>query len=282
MRLTKTSLTLLSGAVFGVLAANLFRPVAADAPKAFAREEPIYRSLDANLAVQTSAEYRACCLQAYNLATCRLNEKLAGDPKFPNRPAVILDLDETVFDNSGFQAVMARSGLTFDQRLFDWWEDSQGAEVELVPGALDFIQAAKAKKVEICYITNRRNHTKTMDVLVRLGLEVPADQLKVNTEKKSSNKQKRRDEVAEKFTVVMLVGDNLRDFDEVFKFPDPELMVPAAKSIPARAEAVDKNKAKFGVDWIILPNPMYGEWMKPFGHGTADLDFLRPVRVPKD
>src|SRR5262245_14427104 len=48
----------------------------APAPRAVVNEDPPNRSLDANLWMQISAEYRACCYQAYNLARRRLIEKV--------------------------------------------------------------------------------------------------------------------------------------------------------------------------------------------------------------
>src|SRR5579884_2044756 len=67
--------------------------VAAAAPAAFAPEVPAYRGLDANLYMQTAAEYRACCYQAYNLAARRLREALDRTKPGGKKPAVILDLD---------------------------------------------------------------------------------------------------------------------------------------------------------------------------------------------
>src|SRR5689334_18057736 len=84
----------------------------------FKVESPPFRALDANLYMQISAEYRACCYQAYNLATIRLKERHAALKDNGKKPAVILDLDETVLDNAGFQAMLLRSGLAYDQRLW--------------------------------------------------------------------------------------------------------------------------------------------------------------------
>src|SRR5262249_39410565 len=77
----------------------------APGPRA-APDNPATRNLDASLWVQTSAEYAACCRQTYQLAWKRLQERLAerakateGDTK---RSAVVLDLDETVLDNSPY------------------------------------------------------------------------------------------------------------------------------------------------------------------------------------
>lgn len=277
----KSCLMLLIGLGIGAAGVSLIQRSNAEAPPAFVKEEPAFRSLDANLYVQASAEYRACCLQAYNLAERRLAEKLASAPK---NPAIILDLDETVFDNSGFQAMLTRSGLGFDMRLWDMWQEKHAEDVGLVPGAKEFLGFAKAKNVAICYITNRDEKYRAgcKAVLERHGLSVPDEQLLLAG--KTSDKTERRTAIAEKFTVLMLVGDNLRDFDDVFRYEkgiERLPLVETATAIAARDNKVDEHKAKFGGDWIILPNPMYGEWQKPFSRGLMDSEFLRPVRKVK-
>ena len=131
----------LTGLLAGVLLAprlSLIAQAPEDAPQApaaFLPELPTYRGLDANLYMQTSAEYRACCYQAYNLATRRLKERFEELKDGGKKLAVVMDLDETVLDNAGFQAMQLRSGLAFDLRLWDIWEEKHGDMVALVPGA---------------------------------------------------------------------------------------------------------------------------------------------------
>jgi acid phosphatase len=277
----KTLGSLFTGAVLGIAAMNLVPRSPAGAPPALAKENPQYRSLDANLYVQSSAEYRACCLQAYNLAKLRLAEKVArlAPRKEGDKPvAVVLDLDETVFDNSGYQAMIARSGLGFNQVLFDGWEASQGHLVEAVPGALEFLAFAKEKGVAPCYISNRMNVSKCHEVLMRMGIDVPDAQLKLSTGK--SDKTERRNAILKDFEVLLHVGDNLRDFQEDFRFVqgiETMAIADAQAQITVRNKAIDDHAAKFGREYIILPNPMYGEWAKPFGRGAGDLEFLRAV-----
>ena len=108
-----------TGFATGLIVAG--RPVVAEdlpAPPAVNKEEPLNRPLDANLWMQISAEYRACCYQAYNLARRRLIERLQSPPPggWAKPPAVVLDLDETVLDNSAFQTRLTRNGLTYDDK----------------------------------------------------------------------------------------------------------------------------------------------------------------------
>lgn len=266
----------------GVVGQNSPTPAAPSAPAAYKAEEPPNRSLDANLYMQTAAEYRACCYQAYNLATFRLKEALAGQKT--GKFAVVMDLDETVFDNSGFQAMQLRSGLAYDERLWDAWEEQGSDKIALIPGAREFILEAKKLGVSVIYISNRNNkfRDQTKKALTRL-LELPFETdslLKLSTG--GSDKTTRRQEAERDYTVLLYVGDNLRDFDEALRCSkiENETAAELERAIKARKDEVDKRRAIWGQKWIILPNPAYGEWTKPLGRGRSDLDRLAPTPAP--
>lgn len=258
-------------------------PVAAAAPHVlpfFKPEDPPGRSLDANLFVQTSAEYRACCLQAYNLASLRLAAAVAKTTAPPSTLAVVLDLDETVLDNGAFQSMMIRSRLAYDQRLWDLWEAEHWDKWELVPGAKEFILEAAKAGVHVVYISNRTEkfRPQTKRGLERLGLPLASDaHLKLASD--TSDKTARRLEAEKAHTVVLHVGDNLRDFDEAFRAPtlaaDADAAAMAA-AIRHRKDAVDRHAKNWGDRWIVIPNPIYGEWMKPLDRGLRDVDQLVP------
>ena len=67
----------------------------------------------------------------------------------------------------------------------------------------------------------------------------------------TSSKEIRRNALEEKFDIIMLIGDNLADFDAVFDTRGDDLGF----------DAVDKNRERFGAEFIVLPNPMYGPWI---------------------
>jgi len=258
-------------------------PVAAAAPHVlpfFKPEDPPGRSLDANLFVQTSAEYRACCLQAYNLASLRLAAAVAKSTAPPNTLAVVLDLDETVLDNGAFQSMMIRSRLAYDQRLWDLWESEHWDKWELVPGAKEFILEAQKAGVHVVYISNRNEkfRPQTKQGLERLGLPL-VDEAHLKLASDTSDKTARRTEAEKAHTVVLHVGDNLRDFDEAFRAPklaaDADAAAVAA-AIRHRKDAVDRHAKDWGDRWIVIPNPIYGEWMKPLDRGLRDVDQLVP------
>lgn len=71
---------------------------------------------------QTSGEYRALCFQAYNFSRLSLKEALWADTsKKPN--CVIVDIDETVLDNSAFQGHEIKKGLSYAPEDWTEWTD---------------------------------------------------------------------------------------------------------------------------------------------------------------
>ena len=196
-----------------------------------------------------------------------------------------MDLDETVIDNSGLMAMLLRSGLAYDQRLWDDWEENYPDYLALVPGAKEFILEAKRLNIAVFYISNRQEkfRAKTKPALeALLGTPVGDDFLKLRTG--TGDKTERFNQVtAQGYKVLLYVGDNLRDFDNNLKFrplqndTDQELN----GAINDRKAAVDKVRDKLGTDWIILPNSSYGEWlMGPLSRGLRDLDRLVPEAKP--
>ena len=256
-----------------LFAQELRAPVA---PLAYKAVAPANRNLDATLYVQTAAEYRAACYQAYNLAISRLKEKLHNQLG-SKPPAVIMDLDETVFDNSGFRAMLVRSGLDYDQRLWDSWEQHDSNKVALIPGAKEFILEANNLGISVVFVSGRKSREEIKKIFERFRIPL-ADDARLKLTMGSGNKTKCFLEVQHDYTVLLYIGDNLRDFDnnlrcgDLGKGTDDKL----DGVIKARKAAVDKDRAKFGVDWIIMPNPMYGEWTKPLERGEHDLDRLVP------
>ena len=106
-------------------------------------------NLNATLWTQRSVEYKANAMSMYKLAELMLDRALAdknwtaapmeqtGD--YQNKPvAVMLDVDETVLDNSLYQAWMVRTDGHFSSKT---WVPFVRSEQSLpVPGSLEFIK----------------------------------------------------------------------------------------------------------------------------------------------
>ena len=221
---------------------------------------PGHSIVNATLYVQSSAEYRASAIQTYAAARRALDEALAdpsrvgateetnADPSQP--PAVIVDADETVLDNTAFEARVIQKGMTYDEKMWKEWT-AEGAATA-IPGAAEFLAYAKSRGVTVFYVTNRDEDERagTLANIRRLGF--PIDDAGANLllrENKESNKSPRRQRVADRYRLLMLVGDDLNDFANVRRAPWQE-----------RDELIDRTKDWWGTRWFMLPNPMYGSW----------------------
>jgi acid phosphatase len=256
----------------------------APAPKS-ALPFPMAARLGANLYVQDSAEYRACCQQIYFCAEQRLLTMLESAKPRPARPAVVLDLDETVVDNSAFQTYLFQNRLEYTDALWADYEENYPQDVRLVPGVKRFLDRAEALGVTAVFISNRsqRYEESTLQALARLGVEIknPADRLFLKPLNGTSDKSARREMAEAKYNVLMLFGDNLRDFSEVFTAPPVPKNAPpevVREAIQKRATLADAAQCRWGYDWFVLPNPVYGEWEKLIGRDPYAI--LRPTSMP--
>jgi acid phosphatase len=281
---------LLAGIVLGWGLAHLTPPALhaggdSDKPPASSETNPNERTLDANLYMQTSAEYRACCLQVYNWGTERLDTLLARHKDDRFKPAVIMDLDETVLDNAGFQSFLDREKLQYKEELWQLWEEKYPKAVALVPGAKAFIEHAESKGVRVVYISGRldRLRASTIQALQHLGINTQSIDERLLLKEDTSNKSPRREKVQLEYRVLLYFGDNLRDFSDVFAFPklkNPDDVNEQLAAIRKRKDLVDEAANHWGVDWLVLPNPTYGEWKNPpfDAKGRA---LLRPSAMKK-
>lgn len=203
--------------------------------------------LAATLWVQTSAEYRALSYQAFNVAKEQLQKKLSV--KKNKRPlAVVLDVDETVLDNSEYQASNILLNRNYNSENWKVWTDL--ARAKAIPGALDFLNFASKKGVEIFYVTNRKDSELDSTYKNLKAVNFPVKKENIYVRGKSSGKEDRRILVAARYQIALLVGDNMADFSSLYE----------KKNVTDRALVSDQLQAEFGTNMIVLPNPMYGDW----------------------
>lgn len=223
---------------------------------------------DAVLWQNTSAEAYWLYQQSYDYATWKLETRLqdidaekqmVDSAEWDRRPlAVVVDIDETVLDNSPYQVNAVRRGRTFDQA--DWKEWTDKAIAKASPGALQFLQQAQYWGCEVFYITNRdvREKASTLKNLGELGFPF-ADEAHLLLMEGTSDKTERRARVAAAHQVVLLVGDQLRDFDERFK----------DRTVNYGRDVLDAMSDSLSQYFILLPNPMYGTFRDAIqGKGT--------------
>lgn len=201
--------------------------------------------------VQTAAEFKALAHQAFNIAKLRWDMDQGGGKK-----AVVVDLDETVMDNSPFNSGLIGKDYGYGNKRWKEWCLDESATA--IPGAIDFLNHVANTGGTIFYLSNRKAQPEkdmdllpaTMNNLKALGFpQITKDNMLLRTG--PSNKQPRRDSItAQGYRIVLLLGDNLNDFSTEFK----------ADTVDQRAAAVEAQKEMFGDKFIMLPNPIYGDW----------------------
>lgn len=205
---------------------------------------------------QHSSEMMALYYQGFNLAKQRLDESVAANVKAMPL-AVVVDVDETMLDNSPFETSVINN-IDFQQGWHNW---TSKASAKALPGAVEFAKYAQSLNIDVFYITNRDNNERegTLKNLANEGFPfADEDHLLTRSDLSAasgntSSKTGRRAKVAANHEIVLLVGDNLNDFSEIFE----------DRSVNDGKEAVMDNRELFGKIFIVLPNPNYGAWEKP-------------------
>ncbi|WP_225589696.1 5'-nucleotidase, lipoprotein e(P4) family [Pseudoxanthomonas sp. PXM01] len=257
----------LAASLLTLAACKRTEPAAAPA-EAATKPTGTHDNLNAVAWVQTSVEYRAITTQTFRAAADHLDVALKeknwdalvpserGNAATGLKPAVVMDVDETVLDNSPYQARLIRDGKEYDEISWDQWVAEKKAKP--LPGVVDFARAAAEKGVTILYISNRAVHLKeaTLANLREAGLPVADDSVFLGLgtvlegcEQNGSEKNCRRRLAGQQYRVLMQFGDQIGDFVQV-----------EANTRDARQALFDEYDDWFGERWWMLPNPTYGSW----------------------
>ena len=162
------------------------------------------------------------------------------------RYAVVMDLDETVMDNSQYQVQLFRKNESFNQSSWSNWVNMEKAK--LLPGAKDFINFLRSKNIQIIFMSNRMDYNlvPTKNNLKSLGVLSDSDIFLLRLDK-SDKKDVRRNEIFNSsgrmkkyppFNVIAYFGDQYGDFpkvDDINEWPK---------------------------QYYMFPNPMYGKWAR--------------------
>ena len=221
-------------------------------------------NLNAVLWTQQSVEFKGNAETAYALARIRLDQALR-DKKWTAapaeqtgnygklRPAVVLDVDETLLDNSRYQAWNVVAGTGFDPK--SWTEFVNSKSSLPIPGALEFTKYAAAKGVTVFYVTNRSKEEEpaTHENLEMYGfpLSDKVDTLLTAGEQPDwkSAKGTRRAFIAKNYRILLDIGDNFGDFVDSYQGTEDD-----------RQKIWSDNKARWGREWIVIANPTYGSF----------------------
>ena len=271
-------------------AATPSEPAAPAAVATQAKPTGTHDNLNAVAWVQTSVEYRAITTQTFRAAADHLDAALKekhwdalvpderGNAAIGLKPAVVMDVDETVLDNSPYQARLIRDGKEYDEISWDQWVAEKKAKP--LPGVVDFAKAAAEKGVTILYISNRAVHLKeaTLANLREAGLPVADDSVFLGLgtvlegcEQNGSEKNCRRRLAGQKYRVLMQFGDQIGDFVQV-----------EANTREGRQALFDEYDDWFGERWWMLPNPTYGSWEPALFNNAWDQPAAARTQAKRD
>jgi acid phosphatase len=219
---------------------------------------------------QTAIEHDLIYREVYRNASEKLRAALA-DPSWDAlprsdrksaelsnlKPAVIVDIDETVLDNSPYQARLVRDNKDYDRLAWAEWCREKSAKA--LPGALEFTQDAAQRGITVFYVSNRAQDLSepTLENLRAAGFPIAPNEtvfLGLGTvvdgcQQAGNGKGCRRELVGRRYRVLMQVGDQLGDFVD-----------PAANTPEGRRAAIEPYANWVGERWFVLPNPTYGSW----------------------
>ena len=190
--------------------------------------------------VTSSSEYVILCEQIYRTAWLEIKTKLLA----MDYPVIIMDLDETVLDNSEYQINLFSKREEYN--ITSWNRFVKKEISTLVPGAKEFIKKYKQKiNAKIIYISNRDASTlkATINNMQALGVYFEDDIFLLKQDKNDS-KVIRRQEVFSGSSRMQIYGSH----KIIAYFGD------AAGDFP------NDEKYEFGINKFIFPNPMYGKW----------------------
>ena len=218
------------------------------------------QNLNAVLWMQTSAEYEMLCHEVYTNAEQSIDEALKDSTitaaleqknDYKNLPpAIIVDVDETILDNSPFQASLSKAHLPYSDKLWKTWVNKKTAKP--MPGAKKFINDVLSKGVTVFFVTNRELETPTLENLQKeFNPSIKADVILCKNEQSdwTSNKTSRRTLIAKTHRIILLLGDDYNDFVYLGNLSPKE-----------RKQKASLYSNMWGKQWFILPNPSYGSF----------------------
>lgn len=218
-----------------------------------------HESVNATLWSLTAPEAYAGAAQAYRAAADNLDTALAnplwtaaleqsGDyADLP--PAVMMDIDQTILDNSIYNARIVTEYGEYTQDTFSAWCSEEAATA--IPGAREFVDYARSRGVTVIYYSRRIEPLRgcTTRNMEALGFPVEQERLLLNNGQPESRKAHLRSEWSGRYRILLLIGDDLEDF------------VAGSRTDPQTRMALAQQHAdRWGRQWIVLPNPMYGAW----------------------
>lgn len=195
---------------------------------------------------QQTGEFHALAYQAFNAAKVSFDHSKTIKGK---KKAVISDLDETLLDNSAYQAWRLNQLVPATSESWNRWVKS--GQTTAIPGAVEFANYVNSHGGTMFYVSNRTDEDLkafTIKDMQRLGFTGANDKTVILGHGAKGARFADIEKMG--YDIVMYVGDNLNDFgDSMYK-----------KSNTERRQFAAQNEKQFGTKYIVLPSPIYGDW----------------------
>ncbi len=217
------------------------------------------QNTQAVLWMQNAGEYRALCHQAYNMARLSFD---AAKATAKGKLAVMVDLDETMLNNSPYAAWQIQNQRSYETATWDAWVNA--VQTPAIEGAVALANYVTQQGGTMFYVSNRSDRTlkATKENLKKVGFPNVSD-FTVRLKHETSNKAPRLESIEKDgYNVVLFMGDNLNDFPELHTYH---------KLNDERNAIVDTHQEQFGHRFILLPNPSYGDWEPGLAEGYYGL-----------
>ncbi|MCX6233661.1 MAG: 5'-nucleotidase, lipoprotein e(P4) family [Bacteroidetes bacterium] len=236
---------------------------------------------------QHSPEMHALYLQSYNVAKKALAYNLKHKVYKGKKNAVVVDIDGTILNNSPYEGWLYFTNSVYSDSSWNAWV--QDTKAEPLPGTVDFLNFAKDLGCEVFYVSDRKNDLlfkPTLQNLKKFNLPF-ADETHLLLKTKGdttltgkSTKEKRRLKIENEMNceILLLCGDQMTDFNKVFD-------VIKSGTEEQIKDSINKYKENFSSRFIIIPNPMYSDWLIQIIDGNnrnnscSHLDSLRSNKI---
>ena len=174
---------------------------------------------------------------------------------------MILDVDESILDNSGYQAWMTLNDTTFDPKTWNAYVNTVTSLA--IPGAVEFARYADgAGRQGLLHLEphrrggSRRRARTSRSSASRWAASVDTMLMTSKQPDWGSAKGTRRAFIAKSYRILLNVGDNFADFVDEYRGTEAE-----------RLKVMEQHKDRWGREWIMIANPSYGSFESaPFNH----------------
>lgn len=212
---------------------------------------------NATIWYRESAEKNALYREIFQLSKPALFNAKKQDVKSGTQCGVVFDIDETLLDNSWYGYHNMKNNTTYNDHSWDKFLNDEVSTA--LPGAKDITAYVHSIGCTVNLVSNRDIHSLkvTEDVLQSQGIYY--DQILLAEKSYHGDKNSRFEAIEKgvppskfnyKQTIIAYYGDNIQDFyhSEQNKFAEKNMS--------------SSDYQNFGIHYFVLPNPMYGSWVK--------------------